>query len=764
MTLNINHNSNRNKLSSEIRTILADPTLQKDAVLTNGLNAILDDFNSNEYRITVLGEFSSGKSTFLNAMIGRDILPHGVEETTATVTYIHNVPKDDPKIDKVYIDFRDENIKTEILDLSTSSSALIDYVTAKSKTKDVVKEIAEAHIYLSFMESDDPVVLIDTPGLNGIKEGMRDITFREINRSHANICLFHIKGASESDLEVIREFYSTGTPFFFVINQIDRLNEENPEERINEFALDIKEKVLQVDETPEHIYGVSALKALAARDMNIDRLYANDKESLTPEKRESLLKSSRMEIFEDALYNFVKTGEIENNFISNIFNRLVSLLSLTRDEAGREMELLQAKVEDIPEKIVLEKQKKDILDKFGKNLSIIKNKLGVRMDEIYKEGAKKAEETCNDLSDASMRIVASWVTLDKAEKESKDSRVINFINTQIGPRRERIANWLSPRLDVIYREMVDIVKGFVPSVAFSKKDSRWHVRFDNEIAIDDSKLKRIERELIQNRNEKNQLNNACELNKRELSELKRKVQENERDMRRIETQKQSELTHLGIRPTYRTWTKTRYKEKYFLGFIPYDSTEDYTVDNSDQIKEWNKEDERIRSKYDSQAAALRVVKANLERQMRSIDNIAQTQASMNKLDQNISALEREKRRELEEIELQRKYAKEKLRKKICDQAIQLINSSITPRNGELYLALRDDIRKNIDSTQEVMSKDLENLYASLRDKFLKDLQHLINKIEQKANISSIKDRLQDLNEIRECADSYVKKLNRNDTI
>ena len=39
-----------------------------------------------EFRIAVVGEFSSGKSTFINAILGKDILNHATTETTAVVT------------------------------------------------------------------------------------------------------------------------------------------------------------------------------------------------------------------------------------------------------------------------------------------------------------------------------------------------------------------------------------------------------------------------------------------------------------------------------------------------------------------------------------------------------------------------------------------------------------------------------------------------------------------------------------------------------
>ena len=276
---------NRQQIESLIQSILQDPKMQSNEPLIRMLEGLSEDLKSNEYRITIIGEFSSGKSTFINALLGRDILPHGVEETTAAVTYIHNVSKSSSKVNTVEVISNDPSTPDKILNLSSSPSALIDYVTAKSTSKDVVKEIAEVHIYVPFIDGGDKVVLIDTPGLNGVKEGMRDITYREIHRSHANVCLFHIKGASQSDLDFIEKFYKNGTPFFFVLNQIDALNEETPEERIERFSCDVRDNIVHSVNNPANVFGISALKALTARDHNIRRLYSDDQTDLTSEDR-----------------------------------------------------------------------------------------------------------------------------------------------------------------------------------------------------------------------------------------------------------------------------------------------------------------------------------------------------------------------------------------------------------------------------------------------------------------------------------------------
>src|SRR5262252_8404109 len=43
---------------------------------------------SERFHLVVLGEFNHGKSTFVNAMLGADILPTGITPTTASINHV----------------------------------------------------------------------------------------------------------------------------------------------------------------------------------------------------------------------------------------------------------------------------------------------------------------------------------------------------------------------------------------------------------------------------------------------------------------------------------------------------------------------------------------------------------------------------------------------------------------------------------------------------------------------------------------------------
>lgn len=112
----------------------------------NALNALFYEPLS----VAVVGQFSSGKSSFLNAILGADILPTGVIPVTAKPTFIKYAPQ--AFLKALYDDGRQEYL---------SLDALGDFVDQR---KDM-KAVKALYIHLP-NEILKKVSFIDTPGLN----------------------------------------------------------------------------------------------------------------------------------------------------------------------------------------------------------------------------------------------------------------------------------------------------------------------------------------------------------------------------------------------------------------------------------------------------------------------------------------------------------------------------------------------------------------------------------------------------------------------
>ena len=76
--------------TSKLKSI-AQKALEERIISQDVYDDLVSRIHNNEFRITIVGEFSSGKSTLIDALIGKDILPHSTSETTATLTYIDSV-------------------------------------------------------------------------------------------------------------------------------------------------------------------------------------------------------------------------------------------------------------------------------------------------------------------------------------------------------------------------------------------------------------------------------------------------------------------------------------------------------------------------------------------------------------------------------------------------------------------------------------------------------------------------------------------------
>ena len=124
--------------------------------------------------LAVVGEFSSGKSTFINALLGFRLLKEAVMPTTACATYIQNKGKE-LMIEVVFFDGR------QYLATSDDFESLAEYINlafeknyhgmdaiieALTSDQDVAKSVKSLKINLPNAKIPKNVVIIDTPGFN----------------------------------------------------------------------------------------------------------------------------------------------------------------------------------------------------------------------------------------------------------------------------------------------------------------------------------------------------------------------------------------------------------------------------------------------------------------------------------------------------------------------------------------------------------------------------------------------------------------------
>ena len=143
------------------------------------------------FKIVVVGEFSRGKSTFINALLGKKILPAKTNPTTTTINRI--TYGDTPRY---FLHFRQSEDVQEISEEKFKSIVAIeadgDDEEAQQAYKQALKElgnIAYTELRYPLELTKGGVVLIDTPGTNDLDQAREEITMRFIPEADAAIML-----------------------------------------------------------------------------------------------------------------------------------------------------------------------------------------------------------------------------------------------------------------------------------------------------------------------------------------------------------------------------------------------------------------------------------------------------------------------------------------------------------------------------------------------------------------------------------------------
>jgi small GTP-binding protein len=173
------------------------------------------------FHLVVLGEFNHGKTTFVNALLGKNILPVGVTPTTAVIHHIEHGSA-----------ARATAVTESGAGKEVEVARLVDYVVDGGAEKDDVRFL-EVRYPAPILE--EGVVLVDTPGVNDLNLQRAEITYGYIPRSDAVIFLLdagQILKESERQFIAKKLLSASRDKLMFVINKIDLLDEEERAEAI----------------------------------------------------------------------------------------------------------------------------------------------------------------------------------------------------------------------------------------------------------------------------------------------------------------------------------------------------------------------------------------------------------------------------------------------------------------------------------------------------------------------------------------------------
>ena len=288
--------------------------MEEARVVTDGL-----------FRVVVMGTFTSGKSTLINALLGSRILPESALPSTAILTFIQfGCDTDDVEIHYRDIVNEDGNVTKGAVEHISKEKFMQTYHYDIADTEKLsqmggiprFKKVAYSIVRCSLPLVQYGVSIVDTPGLED-KDVATELALDIAAKAQAIIYVCGERGFAEADREYFEEnFKGNSGNVFFILNKMDNITSDlQRKQAIGRVRYDVKGCFVKADGSVDEalmskrVFGLSSLLALdARRGMTFDEDLQKDV-PLSEEKQTMKLQRSQFLPFEEALHEFLTTDE-----------------------------------------------------------------------------------------------------------------------------------------------------------------------------------------------------------------------------------------------------------------------------------------------------------------------------------------------------------------------------------------------------------------------------------------------------------------------
>ena len=307
------------------------------------------DIHDGIFCVVVMGAFTTGKSTLINALVGKRILPESALPSTAILTFIQ-YGEDEDSVEVHFKDITDENgnhIAGRVEKMSQ-----MDFFNEYRYTNEDNREFIETGVVMRFAMVDYTIIrcslelmhngvcIVDSPGLED-KAVATELSLSMAKQAQAIVYVCSERGFDDRDRSYFEEHFIGSRNVFFVMNRIDLIaNQTERATALEKMKDDVKICFLKNDGSIDYelmdsrVFSLSSLDALdARRGMTFD---ANQQHDITINEYQRAEKEqkSNFQPFEKELERFLTTDEM----CKALYGRSFVALYETYQEALRKIQ------------------------------------------------------------------------------------------------------------------------------------------------------------------------------------------------------------------------------------------------------------------------------------------------------------------------------------------------------------------------------------------------------------------------------------------
>jgi ribosome biogenesis GTPase A len=452
-----NYHELRMALENQLSRVVQIPELQPAS-----FQRLLEKLRQNRFNLVILGAFKRGKSSLINALLGKQLLPTGIVPLTSVVTILGYG-------DKLHIQVHFNQGESRQI----SPDELPDYITEKGNPRNH-KGVREVEIAYPSDYLSDGVRIIDTPGVGSVYSHNSEVAYNYLPQVDAAVFVVTVdpplSAAEQEFLKDIREYVHK---LFFVLNKIDYVDAPERQE-----ALEFTAKVLQTNLKTEKISIFPMSAKLAMRG----------KSNGHPE----LLEASLLPEFEDHLRQFLYKEKGRVLLISCINGALKALtdstlaLKVERQASALSVKELEERVTRFNDELgslgkereisllLLDGRVKGVGAEVNEDLESFKKatlaRLARSVEETFQEKSRTASDLRKEMEEFLFGELRDVFTTWRRQEIDKLEQNLAQIHQEFAGR----INAILERLTQLTARIFDFsLRGFAAEEAFTEKSQFW---------------------------------------------------------------------------------------------------------------------------------------------------------------------------------------------------------------------------------------------------------------------------------------------------
>ena len=385
--------------------------------------------------VALVGGFKAGKSSFINSVIGRDVLPVAVLPLTSVITYIRYGPRNKAQV---------ELLNAQTIEIPLEK--VVDYITEDNNPENV-KQVLRVDVELECLWQYPGIQFVDTPGMGSVYKHNTTTSTGWLPRIEVAFLAVNVaQPLSEAELGLLKELDTYTCEIVLLLTKIDLV----PANDVNTVVQFIRDQVKQHLNKDIRIFPFSIRSSFEASQQAV---YEFIRQSIAGNR-------------------LPKVKEIITHKLRSILLKCNEYLSLGLSAANSTQESRQGLLEQI-------KQERQTLSNIQNEIRLITVDLKKRLQaDFSKTFEEQHARVSKDLLNQLKVDMPGWKGhLEKTSKDFRDWVEINFIIT-LKPISDEYGPQLSKQyINTAIESYSRIVRAFQDRLA-QGIEKALHVQFD----------------------------------------------------------------------------------------------------------------------------------------------------------------------------------------------------------------------------------------------------------------------------------------------